>query len=252
MNLDNLHRAFARMGARVKFGPGRLDVLRDGAGEFFLLNLDQARNDAYDATDVQPKRRHLVLLDRAGEKAERYLCGHDERHWFVAGVHPGIATVQRAMDALQPEPVREAVRQAGLNRRRRHRRHNEAFLRQGEWFFLPRPDFIAPRDAILRDEPLVRGRGKPHRAELLVRFGGDTVHVSRMHPEGLTTDKLQRFKKLEPEAFARLSWRTMRRNPTVYVRGKVRHPDHATLHLPCWHRVVVNAEVRMQNVAFLD
>lgn len=50
-------------------------------------------------------------------------------------------------------------------------------------------------------------------------------------------------------------WRTMRRNPGVYVRGRVRHADHATITLSGWHRVVMNTEGQsraMRNVAFLD
>ncbi len=50
-------------------------------------------------------------------------------------------------------------------------------------------------------------------------------------------------------------WRTMRRNPGVYVRGRIRHPDHATVTLHGWHRVVMNTEGQsraMQHVAFLD
>ena len=47
----------------------------------------------------------------------------------------------------------------------------------------------------------------------------------------------------------------MRRNPGVYVRGRVRHADHATIILHDWHRVVMNTEGQskaMRNVAFLD
>ncbi len=44
----------------------------------------------------------------------------------------------------------------------------------------------------------------------------------------------------------------MRRNPLVYARGKVRHPDHATISLPFWHVVVMSQEQRALNVAFLD
>jgi hypothetical protein len=50
-------------------------------------------------------------------------------------------------------------------------------------------------------------------------------------------------------------WRTMRRNPGVYVRGRVRHADHATITLHGWHHVVMNTENEskaMRNVAFLD
>ena len=47
----------------------------------------------------------------------------------------------------------------------------------------------------------------------------------------------------------------MQRNAGVYVRGQVRHVDHATIELVGWHRVVMNTEGEaraMQNVAFLD
>ncbi|WP_171468849.1 hypothetical protein [Frigoriglobus tundricola] len=47
----------------------------------------------------------------------------------------------------------------------------------------------------------------------------------------------------------------MRRNPGVYVRGRVRHAGHATIILHGWHRVVMNTEGQsraMRNVAFLD
>jgi hypothetical protein len=50
-------------------------------------------------------------------------------------------------------------------------------------------------------------------------------------------------------------WRTLRRNPGVCVRGRVRHPDHATIALHGWHRVVMNTEGQSKarrNVAFLD
>lgn len=44
----------------------------------------------------------------------------------------------------------------------------------------------------------------------------------------------------------------MQRNPAVYALGKIRHPDHATLTLPFWHRVVMSQEQSAANVAFLD
>ena len=34
----------------------------------------------------------------------------------------------------------------------------------------------------------------------------------------------------------------MKRNPEVYARGAVRHPDHAVIVLPVWHRVYMNTE----------
>jgi hypothetical protein len=47
----------------------------------------------------------------------------------------------------------------------------------------------------------------------------------------------------------------MRRYPGVYVRGRVRHPDHRTVTLHGWHCVLMNTEGEsraMRNVAFLD
>jgi hypothetical protein len=44
----------------------------------------------------------------------------------------------------------------------------------------------------------------------------------------------------------------MARNATVYARGRVRHPDHATLHLDGWHRVALANDVASKALAFLD
>ena len=47
----------------------------------------------------------------------------------------------------------------------------------------------------------------------------------------------------------------MVRDPELYAKGSVRHPDHNTIVLPYWHRVLMNTEQRaraMRHVAFLD
>ncbi len=47
----------------------------------------------------------------------------------------------------------------------------------------------------------------------------------------------------------------MTRDPELYAKGAVRHPDHATITLRDWHRVLVNTERgarAMRHVAFLD
>jgi hypothetical protein len=52
-----------------------------------------------------------------------------------------------------------------------------------------------------------------------------------------------------------MHWHTMTRNPGVYVRGRITHPDHKTNLLDCWHRVMMNTESQssaMRNLAFLD
>ena len=45
------------------------------------------------------------------------------------------------------------------------------------------------------------------------------------------------------------------RDPEVYAKGTVRHPDHATIRLTGWHRVLMNTEQgarAMQHVVFID
>src|SRR5262245_20738270 len=160
-----LERHFASIGARARVGFSggggiALDVRTDLDGELF----DIAVPDRAEALvlDARRRERHLVLLVRNGGEKSRFLCGHDERHWFVAAIPEstsGVTTVAQAQDALRPPAVRLAA--AGLRRRQRRRRRNAAFVRQGEWFFLPAPG-LRP-GVVLRHEPLVRGKGsKPH------------------------------------------------------------------------------------------
>ncbi len=107
---------------------------------------------------------------------------------------------------------------------------------------------------ILRNEPLRRGAGKPHIVEQLYRTGGEVVYVCGTHPNGLTESPYRKLIQRNPEASA-WGWTAMRRNMRVYARGKVRHPDHATISLPVWHRVLMNTENEtdaMRNVVFID
>jgi hypothetical protein len=158
------------------------------------------------------------------------------------------------MDALQPKLVQEALIKTSVSSRQRYSRKNRAFRRQGEWFFVPEPLLVVDEKLVLRNEPLRRGRGKPHIVEQLVRTGGESVHVCRQHPNGVTPVEYRSILKREPDA-ARWGWRLMRRNPGIYARGAVRHSDHETITLPFWHRVAMNTETEtrtMAKVAFLD
>jgi hypothetical protein len=193
------------------------------------------------------------LLSRKDGEKHRFLLGHDERHWFVAGI-PEAAAVSRvrdAMQALKPEGVLQSER--SIRSKDRDRRSNRARIRQGEWFFVPEVDLRVPALLILRDEPLVRGRGgKPHVGEQLFRFGGETVYVSPSASHGLTETE---YKNLSDAQRKRWNWQVMRRNPKVYVRGRIRHVDHRTVTLIGWHQVLSNTEDQsyaMRNIVFLD
>src|SRR5512136_1875339 len=211
MNTQPIESGFAQMGARVKVReiPSRwtqgdrswinpqdysLDIQRDGKGEFFELRVPTHLSETLDVTVMQsePKQRHLLLFVRKpGDKPQldRFLCGHDEREWFVEAVPGGASSVRQAMDALQPKDIREALTRNHVSSRKRYARKNRAFRRQGEWFFVPEPSFVVDESLVLRNEPLRRGAGKPHLVEQLHRTGGETVHVCRQHPNGVTPNE---------------------------------------------------------------
>ena len=271
METSVLERQFARMGARLKvnvrstlrrarFTGFAVDIGRDGHGPFFDVTLGTDAERELEVLDVQPGQRYLLLLVREPggrrEEKHKFLCGHDERDWFAAAVPEtsGVATVRTAMEALKPREVLAAQAQKGLKVRHRNRRHNKAFIRQGEWFFIPAPGLVVDSKLVLSHEPLARGRGKPHWAEFLYREGGETVYVSSQHPAGISESAYRQLIAEQPTK-RRMPWRVMRRDAGVYVCGKIRHPDHKTVKLNGWHQVVPNTESRavaMRHLAFLD
>jgi len=232
------------MGARVRFGVppnGRrgLDVRRDGRGEYFLLDLPT--DLPVEVVDVQPKMRHALLLIRDNGEKQKYLLGHDERHWFVAAV-PGksVHSVATAMAALRPDEAQS---------------RNGRVRRQGEWFFVPRPHLKPDAQLVFRNEPISRGRGsKPHLCEELYRTGGITVCVCPQHPAGVSESEMNAIVATNRRARG-WGWRRMTRDASVYVRGKVRHGDHATIRLDAWHQVYLNNErfaSWAERIVFLD
>lgn len=109
MNTEHIQNKFDRLGARVRFRS--LEATRNrSAMPGWLRNAGSSQNNAVplppnvridiaigeDADllvlDTQPRDRHLLLLNRQvsnqprqPEIKHKFLCGHDERHWFVAG-----------------------------------------------------------------------------------------------------------------------------------------------------------------------
>jgi len=276
MNTQPIESGFAQMGARFKvreipsvwrrnrvtwFDPRdySLDIQRDRKGEFFELRVPTHLSDTLGLVVLhsEPKQRHLLLLVRKTAdkpQTDRFLCGHDEREWFVAAVPGRPSSVRQAMDALQPEAVRAALVREQVSLDKRYRRKNRAFRRQGEWFFVPESSLVVNDKLVLHNEPIRRGRGKPHMVEQLIRSGGEAVYVCRQRPNGLTEKEYRALLQESSEA-AQWGWRVMTRNANVYARGKVRHTDHETVDLPFWHRVLMNTETQsrtMANVSFLD
>jgi hypothetical protein len=259
MDTEVFERRFGEIGARVKVegplrGSPQIDVRTDRRGEYFDIRFFRGGPKAeLTVVEARPEERHLLMLVRTGEEKSKFLCGYDERHFFVAAIpesERGVSGVTAAKAALQPELVRDAV-----DRKRpkdRFRRRNAAFVRQGEWFFIPEPSLEVDERNVLRNELLSRGRGRAHMMEFAFRSGGTTVYVNRRHQTGISED---RFRRLSDDERRTGGWSRMVRDADVFAKGSIRHRDHATVVLPGWHRVVMNTEQRaraMRHVVFLD
>ena len=264
METELLSKMFERIGARVQITgnisplrrDGGIDISTDRHGEYFDIKVEA--NDAveYEVIDVRPDMRHLLLMARRERGKQKFLCGHDERHWFVCAV-PGetVSNVVNAMEALQPLEVRGEVNRRVKRVKDRLRRRNKAFVRQGEWFFVPVPSMVVNPKLVLKNEPLSRGGGsKAHMCQFLYRTDGQTVFACQKYPLGVTENEFRRIVNTIPSS-QHWGWRQMIREPVVHVRGRVWHPDHKTIMLDDWHRVLMNTEREApgaRHVVFLD
>jgi hypothetical protein len=239
----------------------RIDVGSDRRGEFFELSLAGGRGISLDVVEADRDERCLLLLVRKDGEKSKFLCGSHERHWFVAAIPEsasGVRGIVSAKVALQPEAMREAV--ARVRPKDRFRRRNVAYVRQGEWFFLPDWALVVNERDVLRDEPLTRGRGKDAHAR--PRQGPPArVRLPPRRRDGLRQHRASRRDRHDRVRAALAVAAAARRlagdgaRPELYAKGSVRHPDHNTIVLPYWHRVLMNTEQRaraMRHVAFLD
>jgi hypothetical protein len=233
------------MGARLKIQAAeahqqeqvRIDVGRDRDGEFFDVRCHEGI--VPEVLDVQPVARHLVLMVRDGDAKNKFLLGHDERHWFAAAVPgDGVRDVRTAIASLRPAEARDS-----------------RTIRQGEWFFVPARELKDRAGVVHRNEPLSRGAGsKPHICEELMRQAGVPVMVCPAYPAGVTEAQYKRLIAWNGPA-RRMNWSRMVRDARVYARGDVRHRDHKTVHLDGWHRVYMNREgaaSHAKQIVFLD
>jgi hypothetical protein len=150
------------------------------------------------------------------EARRHFLAGMDEQHLFIARLPHGTSTVWGAHQALKSDLVTAAERGAF-----------EPTVRQGEWFFVS----LKPREAL---EVEVAASGKLSR----VRRSVGIAEVAGIRRNG------------RPH----IASEVLVLGDRAYVRGDVKHPDHATVHLPSWRRALANAELveSVPGVNFVD
>jgi hypothetical protein len=266
MGILNVVHQFERMGAELRIEElnMRLRENRNSDRQYsldvkedrFVLSLRSDAEVEFAVPHFLQKQRHLLLHVATADHKEKFLCGHDERHWFAAGLprNRTIRTVEDAMENLKPQPVR--VLQRNDHTKDRNRRKNTTFIRQGEWFFVPMEN-LQPSKLLIRSwEPISRPGGKPHMVEELYRTAGTLVLVNQKG-NILRPEEYEKAVSLKPSGqVARdKSWAYRRVGAEVYARGRVRHVDHATITLHGWHQIHMNeesAEVRGKSLVFLD
>ena len=165
---------------------------------------------------VRADKRGFVVEQFTSESKRHFLAGMDEQHLFVAQLPRGTSTVQGAHQVLRPESVRVAERGAF-----------EKTVRQGEWFFIS----LHPRELAEVELEVTKAPLRVHRQQGIAQ-AAKWVRVGRPH----------------------VAEEVLVLGDRVYVRGDVRHPDHATLTLRPWRRVIGNTEAStpMVGVNFVD
>ena len=250
MDTTLLNAKFARIGARLRIadrpanrfrpaGPVALDVRADRRGEFFEVARRAGENPAVEVLDIRPADRHLLLLVRDGTEKGKFLCGHDERHWFVAAVPEAapVGTVRQAMEALKPPEVRAAQAVERDQRTGRDPPQDGRLRPPGGVVFRPGPGFRRRPPAGPDERAPAAGVGREAAlgGPLLPDRRGDGLRVPQV-PERGDRGRVP-GSSCNPQA-ANWGWRVMRRNPGVYVTGRVRHAGPPDDPLRGWHRVV--------------
>jgi len=210
---NSIVRQFEAMGARARVTLAGLrfeiDIIADRHSDLFDLRIPLDGSVIVRVPDVEKRNRQLLLA--AGSSThnwqQKFLCGHDERDWFVAALpqKPETGSVREAFEALKPRGVLREQERKGIPRRQKQRRHTAAYLRQGEWFFVSRPNLVVVAANVRHNDVLVRDGGTPHVVEWLYRPSGRNA---------------------------------------LFARGLVLHPDHKDLRLELWHQVFRNMEAQ--------
>jgi hypothetical protein len=209
---NSIVRKFQAIGARARVAliglRFEIDIATDRYGDLFDLRVPRDGSVTVRVHDIEQQDRQLLLAAQSPMQqwGQKFLCGHDERDWFIAALpqEPEVTSVNEAFEALKPRAVLLEQEHKGIARQQRRRRHTAAYLRQGEWFFVPRPSLVVQPKCISHNSVLVRDHGTAHIVEWLYRPSGQSA---------------------------------------IYARGSVSHPDHKTIRLEQWHQVFRNNEV---------
>lgn len=191
---------------------------------------------------IQPAVSKNGVVDEArafihrvtSDQKRHMLCGLDERHLFIAQLPTNVSTVRDAHAALKAPAARVAENRG------------DKIVRQGEWFFIEAT--AAQSDQIedsLRRNVLFLERSVPIGPFTVPGSLGSSRKVRQVRGNPHTADELV----VVPSVGSRPGLPATRE---VFVRGRVRHAEHATVRFQGWHAVVRNREATPVAVGWVD
>ena len=212
-----------------------------------------AREAEAEVVHIDPADRHLLLLVRSEGEKSKFLCGHDERHWFVAAIPEAARGVTRRRDGQGRAAAadRRVARRDRLPRKRR-------FEPSQRGLSCARASGSSSRRRGSRVEPwrccaTSRWPAPAGRRTCCARRTAAAVDVVYVRGANVLSD--EGLRAARPSVTRRGYCARCAATLSSYARGTVRHPDHATIMLPGWHRVVMNTErsaKAMRHVIFVD
>lgn len=159
----------------------------------------------------------VKIRRRTPSQKRHFLCGVDERQLFIAQLPKAVSSVRDAHACLKTTSVSLAEGQ-GLKA-----------VRQGEWFFIePTFDEIGAIDLGMAKKIVTIEKNVP--------IGPFTV------AGGVRGPRVRQFRGNPHTADELIVLPIGVRGREIFIRGRVRHVDHATVRFTNWVKVIRNAE----------
>jgi len=168
---------------------------------------------------------NVTIRHRTPSAKRHFLCGVDERQLFIAQLPRAVSSVREAHASLKSTTVSLAEGQ-GFRAER-----------QGEWFFVePTPQELMAIDVGFRKKIITVERNVPI-GPFTVAGGLRGPRVRQFGGNPHTADELIVLPGTPVE-----NGFVVRNRREVFIRGRVRHVDHATVKFSDWRKVIRNAE----------
>ena len=181
--------------------------------------------------DIRVRKGDIVSVVRKTSPQKRhFLCGVDERQLFICQLPRAVSTVRGAHAVLKTTDVLFAEGRAAK------------VVRQGEWFFLE----PSKEERKLIEDGIQKKLLTVEKTVPIGPFAANSVRgrkVRQFSGNAHTADELLVMSpKLLEHGFPI-------RSREIFVRGRIRHVDHATVKFDHWKKVIRNTEPQPLGVA---